>query len=69
METVPERSADALDEDDLNLATEEVLAEHGGDARQTIKALLGKIAFLEVARDRVLELVSYGYARGKVDSR
>jgi hypothetical protein len=59
----PDRSeAEALD-----LAAEEAITAHGGDAREAIRALLSRIAFLEAARDRALDLVSFGYARGKVD--
>jgi hypothetical protein len=67
MQPSPKRQEDASEENALDLAADEALAEHGGDARQTVKALLGRIAFLEAARDRVLDLVSFGYARGRVN--
>jgi hypothetical protein len=41
-------------------------AEYGGNPREAIRALLAKVAFLEAARDRALDLVSFGYARGKL---
>lgn len=50
----------------LKEAVDELVAEHGGDAREAIKALLGKVAFLEAARDKALDLVSFGYARGRL---
>jgi hypothetical protein len=55
------------DEAAIAAAIDEALAEHGGDAREAIKSLLEKIAFLEAARDRALGLVSVGYARGKLE--
>jgi hypothetical protein len=32
-----------------------------------LKELLGKVAFLEAARDRALDFVSFGYVREKAD--
>jgi hypothetical protein len=46
--------------------SDEAIAEHGGNARDAVKALLGKVAYLEAARDRAVALVSYGYARGRI---
>lgn len=66
------RAADKPSADDdahLVQAADELIAEHGGDAREAIKELLGKVAFLEAARDRALDFVSFGYARGKVGDR
>ncbi|MHB8884737.1 MAG: hypothetical protein ACYC5H_06570 [Methylovirgula sp.] len=40
------------------IAVWDTIAEYGGDARVAVRALLINIAFLEVARDRVLDLVS-----------
>jgi DNA polymerase III delta prime subunit len=51
----------------LEEGIDEILAEHGGDARAAIRALLQSASCLEKARDRALVLVSYGYARGKVE--
>jgi hypothetical protein len=66
MQPSPKWQEDAPEVNALDSAAKEAIAEHGGDARETIKALLEKIAFLEEARDRALDLVSFGYARGKV---
>ncbi|QAY97442.1 hypothetical protein CWB41_15955 [Methylovirgula ligni] len=51
----------------LAAEADETVAERGGDAREAVKALLAKIAYLEAARDRALSHVFYGYARGKLD--
>ncbi len=56
-----------IDEDADLAAADEAIAEHGGDAREAVKALLGKIAYLEAARDRAVALVSYSFARGRVE--
>jgi hypothetical protein len=66
MQPSPKRQGEVSEENALDAAVEEAIIEHGGDARQAVKALLEKIAFLEEARDRALDLVSFGYARGKV---
>jgi hypothetical protein len=58
----------ANDDDLLSEGVEEIIAEHGGDVRAAIRALLQSVSYLEAARDRALVLVSYGYARGKFDS-
>jgi hypothetical protein len=50
----------------LDEGVEEILAEHGGDARAAIRALLAQISYLELARNRAIALASYGYARGKL---
>jgi hypothetical protein len=63
----PAEHATNDEEASLSAAADEAIAEHGGDAREAVKALLGKIAYLEAARDRALALVSYGYARGSID--
>ena len=57
----------ANDDDLLNEGVEEIIAEHGGDARAAVRSLLQSVSYLEAARDRALVLVSYGYARGKVE--
>lgn len=59
---------EADEETTLAAEVDEAIAEHGGDAREAVKALLGKVAYLEAARDQALSLVSYGYARGKLDA-
>jgi Cdc6-like AAA superfamily ATPase len=65
MEPSPKRPEDALDENALELAADEAIAEHGGDARAAIRSLLVAKAVLEAARDRALDWVSYGYTRGR----
>jgi hypothetical protein len=64
--TSPAEHATNDDEASLAAAADEAIAEHGGDAREAVKALLGKVAYLEAARDRALALVSFGYARGRL---
>jgi hypothetical protein len=56
----------ANDDDLLDQGIDEVLAEHGGDARAAIRALLAQISYLELARNRAIALASFGYARGKL---
>jgi hypothetical protein len=56
----------ANDDDLLKEGVEEILAEHSGDARAAIRALLAQISYLELARNRAIALASYGYARGKL---
>jgi hypothetical protein len=65
---LPHKPQDArANEDDLlNEGIEEILAEHDGDARAAIRALLAQISYLELARNRAIALASYGYARGKL---
>jgi hypothetical protein len=58
--------ARANDEDLLGEGIGKILAKHGGDARKAIRALLAQISYLEMARNRAVELASYGYARGKL---
>jgi hypothetical protein len=65
MDPSPQRPEDALDEMALDLAAEEAIAEHGGDARAAVRSLLVTKAVLEAARDRAIGWVSYGYTRGR----
>ncbi|MEJ0052057.1 MAG: hypothetical protein WDN02_12765 [Methylovirgula sp.] len=60
-----ERQIDPADEADLTNAVDATIAEHGGDAREAVKALLICNALLEQAHDRALTLVSHGYMRGR----
>jgi hypothetical protein len=63
-----QRDQTAANEDDLFAeGVDEIMAEHGGDARAAIRALLQAVSYLEKARDKALVLVSYGYVRGKVE--
>jgi hypothetical protein len=66
MQTRPALEARTNEEDLFNEGVEEILAEHRGDARKAIRALLAQISYLEMARNRVIELASFGYARGKL---
>lgn len=67
MEPMLKRQAGGREGNALDLAAEEEINEHGGDAREAVRALLLRIAFLEAARDRALSLVSFGYVRGLAD--
>ncbi len=69
MQAQPAHEPAANDDSFLEEGVDEIIAEHGGDAREAIKALLETVSYLEKARDRALVLVSYGYARGKLDGR
>ncbi len=66
MQARPAADARANEEDLLNEGVEEILAEHGGDARKAVRALLAQISYLELARNRAVALASYGFARGKL---
>ena len=66
MQARPAENARANDDDLLREGVEEIIAEHGGDARAAIRALLQSISYLEAARDRASALASYGFARGKL---
>jgi len=65
------QNPDQIERDEPAEAVDDAIAAHGGDARDTVKALLEKIAFLEAARDRALSLasswVSWGFVRGKFE--
>ncbi len=52
-------------EEDLSSAVDAAIAQHGGDAREAVKALLISNALLEQAHDHALALVSHGYMRGR----
>ena len=67
MQARPAETTAANDDDLLNAGVEEIITEHGGDARAAIRALLQSISYPEAARDRMAALVSFGYARGKVE--
>ncbi|MEI9914902.1 MAG: hypothetical protein WDN29_02795 [Methylovirgula sp.] len=67
MASQPAPEPAANDDSLIEAGVEEILAKHGGDARAAIRALLQSLSYLEAARDRALVLVSYGYARGKVE--
>lgn len=67
MQAQPAERPAANDDDLLAVGVDEIIAEHAGDARAAIRALLAQVSYLEKARDRALVLVSHGYARGKVE--
>ncbi len=54
----------ANDDSYLAAGVDEIISEHNGDARAAIRSLLEQISYLEMARNRALDLVSFGYARG-----
>jgi hypothetical protein len=59
----PEQSDDA---DQLEAAADHAIAVCGGDARETIKALIVANQFLETELEELRAAVSTGYARGKL---
>jgi hypothetical protein len=63
-QSAPEPAAN--DDSYLVVGIDEIIAEHGGDARAAIRALLEQISYLELARNRAVALASYGFARGKL---
>jgi hypothetical protein len=66
MQAQPAKPPAATDDDLLTEGVEEIVAEHNGDARAAIRALLAQISYLELARNRALALTSFGYAGGKL---
>lgn len=54
---------------DLDVAADQAIAACGGDARETVKALLVANDFLEAQLDELRTKVSTGYARGRLPSR
>ena len=61
----PEQS----DADQLEAAADQALAICGGDARETIKALIVANHFLETELEKLRASVSTGYSRGKLVPR
>jgi len=49
----------------LESEVDQAIAEHGGDARETVRALLSSNAHLEVERDLALGMLSRGFVRGQ----
>lgn len=68
MRSLPRKFEEQVDEVALAVAVEDTIAEHGGDARAAVRALLISIAYLETARDRAINLVSRGYTRGRFNN-
>lgn len=67
MPAAPQPSTPA--ERDLELAADQAIEACGGDARETVKALLIAIDFLEAQVDELKNAVSNGYARGRHGTR
>jgi len=63
MSAAPENSFHVAD---LYLAADQAIASCGGDARETVKALLVANDFLEQQLDELRAKVSTGYARGRL---
>jgi len=57
------------DIDQLEAAADQAISICGGDARQTIKALIVANPFLETELEKLRAAVSTGYARGKLVPR
>jgi hypothetical protein len=55
----------ASDDDALDAAADQAIAACGGDARETVKALIVANAFLEAQVAELRADVSTGYARGR----
>ena len=64
MQAQPADQPAANDDSYLEVGVDEIIADHGGDARKAVRSLLEQVAYLEAARDRALVLVSYGFVRG-----
>ena len=61
----PEQS----DADQLEAASDQAISICGGDARETIEALIVANHFLESELEKIRAAVSTGYARGKLVPR
>lgn len=64
MNATPEQAGPAPD--DLDAAADQAIAACGGDARETVKALIVANDFLEAQLDDLRRKVSTGYARGRL---
>ena len=62
----PLRNPKQSDADQLEAAADHALSICGGDARETIKALIVANQFLETELEKLRASVSTGYARGKL---
>jgi len=65
MSAVPETPVP--DDDDLEAAADQAIAACGGDARETVKALIVANAFLEAQVAELRAAVSTGYSRGRYE--
>jgi len=66
MVSQPLPNQEQSDTDQLEAAADQALAICGGDARETIKALIIANHFLETELEKLRAAVSTGYARGKL---
>jgi hypothetical protein len=55
------------DDDGLEAAADQAIAACGGDARETVKALIVANAFLEAQVAELRAAVSTGYSRGRYE--
>ena len=69
MVSQPLPNQEQSDTDQLEAAADQALAICGGDARETIKALIIANHFLETELEKLRAAVSTGYARGKLVPR
>jgi len=69
MVSQPLPNQEQSDTDQLEAAADQALAICGGDARETIKALIIANHFLETELEKLHAAVSAGYARGKLVPR
>jgi hypothetical protein len=65
MSAVPETPAS--DDDGLEAAADQAIAACGGDARETVKALIVANAFLDAQVAELRAAVSTGYSRGRYE--
>jgi hypothetical protein len=65
MSTAPE--PDTTPADDLETAADQAIAACGGDARETVKALIVANGFLEAQVAELRGSISAGYSRGRFD--
>jgi hypothetical protein len=54
---------------DLDVAVDQAIAACGGDARETVKALIVANGFLETENEVLRASVSAGYSRGRFEVR
>jgi hypothetical protein len=66
MVSQPLPNQEQSDTDQLEAAADQALAICGGDARETIKALIVASHFLETELEKLRAAVSTGYSRGKL---
>ena len=57
--------ANAHGVDEVEAAAQEVIAQHGGDVRMALKAMIAANAQLEDELATALPAISYGYSKGR----